>query len=345
MQFSLPESKYPEAPQVAAFYGQLVERIRGLPGVRAAGAISRLPLAGDRSTSSLTVEGRPVVAGQQDEVHFRAVTPDYFRALGIPLRAGRELSESDRADAPGAVLVNETMARKYWPGVDPSGKRIKLGPGAQGSWITVAGVVGDVRNFGLDAEAKPEVYVSYLQSPQSRMRLALRTEGDPLSLVPAVRSAVRSLDPELPFSQVATMEQLLARSVAQRRLSMLLFVAFAGAALVLAAIGLYGVMAYSVTQQTREIGVRMALGAQRHHVLRLVVGRGMILTSAGAVLGLLAALGLTRLMSSLLFGVAAADPATFCWVALLLTAVALLACYLPARRATKLDPLVTLRHE
>ncbi|HEV2860568.1 MAG TPA: ABC transporter permease [Pyrinomonadaceae bacterium] len=345
MQFSLPDARYSEPPQVAAFYARLVEHARTVPGVRAAGAVSRLPLAGDRSTMGLTVEGRPAVSGQYEEVHFRAVTPDYFRALGVPLRAGRELGERDGAEAPPVVLVNETTARKYWPGADPVGRRVKLGPGAQGPWVTVVGVVGDVRNFGLESEAKPEVYVPHRQSPQSRMRLVLRTDGDPLSLVPAVRSAVRSLDAELPFSQVATMEELLARSVAQRRLSTLLLGVFAGTALLLAAIGIYGVMAYSVTQRTREIGIRMALGARRGDVVRMVLRQGMALALAGVACGLGGGLVAARLMRGLLYGVSAVDPLTFVGMAGVLTCVALLACYVPARRATKIDPLVALRAE
>ncbi len=345
MQLSLPESKYAAAPQVAAFYGQLVERVAALPGVRAAGAISRLPLAGDRSTSGLLVEGRPSAAGQQEEVHFRVVTSDYFRALNIPLRAGRELGERDKPDAPQVVLINETMAHKYWPGADPIGKRVKLGPNAQGDWIAIAGVVGDVRNFGLDIDAKPEVYAPYQQSPQGRMRLVLRVNGDPLSLVPAVRAAVRSLDPELPFSQVATMEQLLARSVAQRRLSVVLLGVFAGTALLLAALGLYGVMAYTVTQRTHEIGLRMALGAQAADVLRLILKQGLALAVIGVGVGLVAALALTRVLASLLYGVSTTDPLTFVGVPLLLIMVALIACYIPARRATKVDPMVALRYE
>ncbi|HLM55515.1 MAG TPA: ABC transporter permease, partial [Pyrinomonadaceae bacterium] len=345
MQFSLPDARYSEPQQVAAFYGQLVERVRALPGVGAAGAVSRLPLAGDRSTMGLAVEGRPVVSGQYDEVHFRAVTPDYLRTLGVPLRAGRELEERDGPEAPQVVLVNETTARKHWPGADAVGRRVKLGPNAQGPWVTVVGVVGDVRNFGLESEARPEVYAPHRQSPQGRMRLVLRTGGDPLGLVPAVRSAVRSLDPELPFSQVTTMEELLARSVAQRRLSTLLLGGFAGTALLLAALGIYGVMAYSVTQRAREIGIRMALGARGGDVVRMVLRQGMALALAGVACGMAAGLVAARLMRGLLYGVSAVDPLTFFGMAGVLTCVALLACYVPARRATKIDPLIALRAE
>jgi putative ABC transport system permease protein len=340
MQFSLPGVKYGESEQIRAFYRELTERIAQLPGVRSVGAISRLPLAGDRSTTSLTIEGQPVRSGEQPEVHFRVITPNYFRTMGIPLRAGRELTDSD-TETSSAIMINESMARKFWPGVDAVGKRVKT----RADWITVVGVVADARNFGLDAEARPEVYVSYLQNAQERMRLVIRTATDPLTTVPAVREVVRALDKDLAFSQVLTMTQLLDRSVSQRRLNMLLLGLFAAMALLLAAIGIYGVMSYSVSQRTHEIGVRMALGAERRHIFKLVVGQAATLALVGVGIGLAAALALTRLMSSLLFGVSATDPLTFAGVAVLLTVVALLASYLPARRAMRVDPMMALRYE
>ncbi|HEV2663956.1 MAG TPA: ABC transporter permease, partial [Blastocatellia bacterium] len=246
MQFSLSGVNYDEGEQIAAFYQRLVERLQSAPGVRSAAAISRVPLAGDRSTSGLNIEGRPAPPGEQREVHYRVVTPGYFKTMGIPLRAGRDLTEQDNAEAPRVALINQTLARKYWPGEDAVGKRIKLGPNANSPWISIVGVVGDAQNFGLENEALPEAYVSNLQSPSGRMRLVIRTDVTPLSLVSTVREAVRSLDKDTPFSQVATMEQLLAKSVAPRRLNLSLLVVFAVIALALALAGIYGVMSYTV---------------------------------------------------------------------------------------------------
>ncbi|MGH9843320.1 MAG: FtsX-like permease family protein [Blastocatellia bacterium] len=265
--------------------------------------------------------------------------------MGIPLRAGRSLTGRDREGQPGVVVINETLARRYWPNESALSKRLKLGPNPNAPWLTVVGVAGDARNFGLDTEARPEAYVSYLQSPSERMRVIIRTATEPLSLAPSVRTSVRAFDQDLPFSQVTTMEQLYAKSVAQRRLNLLLLAILAGVALLLAACGTYGVMAYTVAERTREIGVRMALGARAGDVLSLIVRQGMRLTVLGVLLGLTASFALTRLMRTLLFGVSATDPLTFAGFALLLTFVALLACWIPARRATKVDPMVALRCE
>jgi putative ABC transport system permease protein len=316
----------------------LIERLAALPGAQAVAAISRLPLAGDRSTSGLTIEGRATRPGEKPEAHSRVITPGYFRAMGIPTRRGRDLTEWDVRGQPGVVIINETLARRYWSDEDALGKRIKLGPNASASWLTIVGVAGDARNFGLDTEARPEAYVSYLQSPSERMRLVIRTSAEPLSLVPAVRAAVQAFDTDLPFSQVTTMEQLYAKAAAQRRLSMFLLAIFAAEALLLAAFGIYGVLSYSVTQRTQEIGVRMTLGAQRNDILKLVIRQGIKLILVGVVIGLIGAFALTRLMKNMLFGVSATDPLTFGLIALLLTGVALLACYVPARRAMKVDP-------
>jgi putative ABC transport system permease protein len=345
MQLEPSGVKYDERETIAAFYQQLVERIQLLPGVRSAAAISRIPLAGDRSTSGLTIEGHPPSPGEQREAHYRVVTPGYFRTMKIPLRAGRELTEQDNARAQPVALINQTLANKYWPGEDAVGKRIKLGPNPNSPWISIVGVMGDVRNFGLENEALPEVYVPNLQSPSGRMRLVMRTDVEPLSLVPVVKEAVRSLDKDLPFSQVATLEQLLAKSVSHRRLNLSLLGVFAMIALALAAAGIYGVMSYTVTTRTRELGVCVALGAQSRDVLKLMVGQGMKLALAGIAAGLIASFALTRLMTKLLYGVSATDPPTFIAVTALLVVVMLAACWIPARRATKVDPMAALRYE
>jgi putative ABC transport system permease protein len=345
MQFDPSGEKYDEGEKVAAFYVQLIERAQSMPGVISAAVISRIPLAGDRSTSGLTIEGRPAAPGEQREVHFRVVTPGYFRTMRIPLSAGREMTGQDGQKTERVALVNQTMARKYWPGDDAIGKRIKLGPNANSPWVSIVGVVGDVRNFGLENEALPEAYVPILQSPSSRMRLVVKTAVEPLSLVSTVKEAVRSLDRDIPFSQVATMEQLLAKSVAQRRLNLSLLGVFAVIALVLAASGIYGVMNYAVSMRTREIGVRLALGAQSSDILRLVVEQGMRLALAGVGFGIISSLALTRLMTTLLYGISAADPLTFIAVTALLVIVTLVACWIPARRATKVDPMAALRFE
>jgi putative ABC transport system permease protein len=269
--------------------------------------------------------------------------------MGIPLVKGRYFDARDTAEAPGVAIVSEALARKYWPGEDPVGKRITFERAADGQtprWREVVGVVGHVRSEGLEGESRGQYYAPYAQrSGSTDLFLVVRTDADPASLAPAVRGAVAGVDRDLPVYRVTTMEKLVAESLAQRRFSMFLFGVFAALALVLAVVGLYGVMSYGVAQRTHEIGLRMALGAQGRDVLRMVVGQGMWLVGAGLVLGLVGAFLLTRLMSSLLFGVSAADPLTYAGIALLLGAVALLASYIPARRATKVDPMEALRYE
>jgi putative ABC transport system permease protein len=272
------------------------------------------------------------------------VSPGYLQALGIPLLSGRPFDEQDKADAPPVVIVNETFARHYWPNGEAVGKRIRTGD-EKNPWRTVVGVVADVKQYGLDTPSTLQLYLPHQQSPSQQMVLVVRTKGDPLSQVAAVRNEVWAVDKDQPVYNIRTMEQLMSKSVAQRRFNMLLLGIFAAVAMALAAIGLYGVMAYAVTQRTHEIGIRMALGAQARDVLKMVVGQGMILTLAGVGIGLVAAFALTRVISSLLFGVSATDPVTFGSIALLLTVVAFLACYIPARKAAKVDPMVALRYE
>jgi putative ABC transport system permease protein len=275
---------------------------------------------------------------------------DYFQTMGIPLVSGRYFDARDTADSPPVVIVSEALARKYWPGEDPVGKRITFNrvPNTQDPlWREIVGVVGHVRNESLEGESRGQYYVPYAQRPNNTdLFLVVRTDAaDPAALAPAVRGAVAGVDRDLPVYRVTTMEKLVAESLMQRRFAMFLFGVFAALALALAVVGLYGVMSYGVAQRTHEIGLRMALGAQSRDVLRMVVGQGMLLVAIGLGLGLVSALLLTRLMESLLFGVSAADPATYAGIALLLAAVAFLASYLPARRATKVDPMVALRYE
>ena len=343
----LPQSSYPRPEQRAEFYRRLEERLRALPGVESVGAVTRLPLhqAGN-ITSTLVVEGRPAPEGAPPEVDFRRASPDYFRTMGVPLVAGRAFVERDATDAQPVAVVNEAMARRHWPGESALGKRIKLGANPDASpWITVVGVVGNVRHLGLDSEPRPEVYRHLLTSPPTSPVVVVSTNGDPRGLIPTLRGAVRELDRDLPAATARTMDEIIARSVAERRFLMALLGVFAAVALALAAVGIYGVVSNSVAQRTHEIGVRMALGATRGNVLRLVIAQGMTPALAGLALGLAGALALTRVMRGLLFGVGARDPVTLASAALLLAAVALLACYVPARRATRIDPMEALRHE
>ena len=346
MRLALPDSKYSETKRQRDFYERLLNRIVALPGVKAAGAINYLPLSGTGNQRSFLIEGKPE---PKLNVGFRMVSPDYFRAMGIQLRAGRLIDDRDRENAPRVAIVNETFARVFLGDEDPLGKRIKLGS-AQGPfpWVTITGVVGDVKHGGLDSETRPEMYVPYLQPLLSGwnvppMFLVVRSESELSSLISAVRGVVKELDRDQPVYGVASMDQLLYRSTAPRRFNMTLLAVFAALALALAGVGVYGVMAYAVTERTREIGIRMALGAQASDALKLVISQGMRLTLVGVALGLMGAFALTRLMKSLLFDVKPTDPMTFIALALLLTFVALLACWIPARRATKVDPMIALR--
>jgi len=343
MQLSVPKAKYPDNKQIAAFFQETLQRVGNVPGVTEAGAVSSLPLSGSGATRFFAIDGGPPTPpGQGPNAGYDVASPGFFGALKIPLLNGRDFTERDNADAPPVVVINETMARRFWPGEDVIGKRLAIGGQP---WRTIVGVVGDVRHSSLDAEPRPQMYFSYLQDTLPFMSLAVRTTTDPASMVAALRSEIHAIDKDQPVFAIKTMNEVLARSVSQRRLYMTLLGIFAGIALLLAAVGIYGVMSYSVTQRTHEIGIRMALGARSSDVLRLVVGQGMTLALVGVVAGLIAALAMTRVIASLLYGVSATDPATFAIVSVVLTTVALLACYIPARRATKVDPMIALRHE
>jgi putative ABC transport system permease protein len=291
------------------------------------------------------VEGKSLPNPEEDPSADRySITPGYLRAMRIPLLRGRQFDGRDAADSPPVALVNESMAREFWPGEDPVGKRFRMGD-TKGPWKTVVGVVGDVLHKGLDAPHTIQVYLPNTQFTDSMVILAVRTSNDPVSLAAAVRSEITSLDPQVPISEVATMEEVVSLSVANQRFGALLFLLFGAIALVLTAVGIYGVISYGVAQRRHEIGIRLALGATRREVLRLLIREAMKPALLGAALGLSAALGLTRLLSRLLYDVKPTDPLVFVAVLVLLISVALLASYVPARRATRVDPMVALRYE
>jgi putative ABC transport system permease protein len=347
MNIALPTSKYRQQ-QVNIFYDQLIERVKNLPGVKAVAGIDPLPLSNNNVSSRFVVEGAPLVAlADRPNAGIRVVTPDYFQTMSIPSLKGRSFTEQDRDNTAKVIIVNEALASRYWPNGDAIGKRLGFfedDPGKQ-VWREIVGVVGNVRHKALEIEVTAEVYFPYKQLPRNFMNLVVRSASDPSSMVPAIRNQVLSVDKDQPVSDIMTMDQRVARSVASTRFVMSLLGAFSLLALGLAAVGIYGVMAYLVTQRTQEIGVRMALGAQKRDVLKLVVGRGMALAVMGIAIGLVASLALTRLMRSLLFEVTPTDWLTFVITSLVLLTVALLACYIPARRAAKVDPLVALRYE
>jgi len=341
---SLPSSRYPEDRQQVAFFQEALERLQSLPGIQSAGATTGLPLTLDIHGSDFRIEGHPEPeAGKEMIINTRSVSPGYFRTLGISLIKGRDFSDRDKSDAPAAAIINDELARIYFPGEDPIGKRISFDD--RQSWISIVGIIGDVKQLGLDSSAKPEVYFPYLQVVAPEMSLVIRTSSNPLSLAAALKSQIQAIDKDLPIDDAKTMQQLLAESSSGRRFNMLLLSVFAAVALVLAIVGIYGVMSYTVARRTHEIGIRVAVGAQPLDVFRMVIGQGMKLAIIGVACGLVGAFGLTRLMTTMLFGVEPTDPATFVSIAVLLTGVTLVACYIPARRATKVDPLVALRYE
>jgi len=347
---SLPETRYPRPAAMIAFEHQALDRLQALPGLRSAGLIFGLPLGEMNIQGDVTVEGAaPPPPGAPPLIPSKHIVGgDYFRAAGIPLVSGRPFDGHDNAASPHVLVISHSLARQLWPHDDPLGKHIDPGFGDAG-WYTVVGVAGDVKQVGLEESASPAIYLPYEQSPvpflMADMTLVVRTASDPLSAAPDVRRAIESVDPELPLFDVASMEQRVYRSVSEPRLNTALLAIFAALALILATVGIYGVMSYMVTQRTREIGLRMALGAGRGEVLRGVLAQGARRAIAGIAIGLLGSLILTRFLSTLLFGVRATDPVTFVAVPTLLAAVALLASYIPARRATRIDPMAALRCE
>ncbi len=349
---ALPPARYANDTALVAFFEQAVPAIERVPGVIAAGATSVMPFGGGWSTGGFDIEGYTPPENQPGPWgDIRIVSPSFFEALRIPLLRGRYLTDEDRDGARLVAVIDQEFVRRYWPKENPLGKRFTFGPPdgvtdtTQNEWIEVVGVVGHAAHEGLDADPRVQLYLSYRQVPTPFMAMAVRTQGNPERYVNLVREAVRSVDPDQPISGIAQMDELLSRSVGQRRLSMMLLSLFSGIALVLASVGIYGVMSYSVTQRSRELGVRIALGADRADVLRLVLRQGMRLAGIGIGIGLAAALALTRLIESQLFGVTATDPGTFLLVAGVLATTALLANLIPAIRATRLDPAVVLREE
>ena len=344
----LPRSRYGEIAQLPPVYTQLLERTRQIPGVQSVALSNDIPMQG-AGYVTFAIEGRPQTTDGQvtEDVQPFSVTSDYFRTLGIPLRRGRLIEPQDVEGAPQVAVINEEMQRRYFVGRDPIGLRVTFGDPADTSstWFTVVGVVGNVAQEGLTAKPYAQLYRPLMQAPQRGMWVTVRTAGEPSSVAGAARAALKAVDPDLPANDVRTMEDRISENIAQPRVSVALLGGFSSIALVLAAIGIYGVVSYTVVQRTREIGIRMALGARPEGVLRLVIGQGLVPVAAGVVLGLVLALAATRLMRSLLFGVSATDPLTFAFVALFLGLVALVATYFPARRATRVDPLEALRYE
>jgi putative ABC transport system permease protein len=349
MRMVLPFPKYAKQEARRAFYDEVLRNVEEVPGVEAAGVITFLPLSFNGMNFSFTVDGRAAPSDMNlPFALFRVVSPDYFRAMGIPLQRGRFFEAHDSPDSTPVTVINRRLAERYWPGEDAIGKRLKVGPAdSPNAWLTVVGVVGDVRQTGL-YEQKLEFYVPYMQERRAFMAprdLVVRTKADPGVIAAAVRQAVWAVDKDQPVSNVRTMDQVFAAAISQERFQALMLGLFAALALVLACVGLYGVISYSVVQRTHEIGVRMALGAQPVDVLRLVIRQGMSLTFAGLVVGIVAGTFVTRVLSDMLFGVTPRDPLTFAGVPVLLLVVAFLACYVPARRATRIDPLQALRYE
>ncbi|HEY8188963.1 MAG TPA: ABC transporter permease [Pyrinomonadaceae bacterium] len=343
----IPDVRYPTDKQ-ARFYHDLVTRIESLPGVRSAGSVIPLPLSGDMFSISFETEGRPVAKGDQPSSDFFSIEPGYFKTLGVSILKGRDFNERDNKDAPAVIIVNQAFARKFFPNEDVIGKRIRPGISTytdKPKMREIVGLVSDVRNRNLSSELRAGYFVPAAQVPFNQMTLIVRTTNDPHSLITAVQNEVHSMDPELPVFSVKTMDEYISATVAAPRFNTTLLVIFASVALILTVVGLYGVMSYSVAQRTNEIGIRMALGAQTRDVLQLIVSQGFKLVLLGLAIGLVGAVALTRVIASLLFGVTAKDPLTFAAVTVLLAFVAFVACYIPARRATRLDPLKALRYE
>jgi putative ABC transport system permease protein len=344
LHLAIPRAKYPKDRDVAAFCARILERVQALPEVVSAGLVNRLPLAGGAQTGPVEFEGVDVKIGKLPNVDYRTVTPGYFRTLEIPLRSGRGFTEDDHATAPPVAMIDDRLAKTVFAGADPVGRRMRI-PIADLPWMTIVGVVGHIRHDRLDEDVRPQVYYNYRQRAQDRMALAVRTHGDPSAVAASLVGAIRAVDPEQPVYDARTLDAVVDRSLAQRWLQAALLGSFATIALVLASIGVYGVIAYAVGQRTREFGIRLALGARRSEIVLVVMRRGAMLFGMGAAIGLAAAAASARVLGSLLFNITAFDLVSFGAATAVLFAVALAACGVPARRAAGVDPSVALRAE
>jgi putative ABC transport system permease protein len=346
MSIQLPQATYPDRARRVQFFAELQREAAGLPGVRSASLIDSLPLGSDRQGTSFAIEGKPEPPpGQEQSTNFGLITPGYFETMGISIRRGRDFSSGDTAESPPVVIINERLARQYFPGEEPNGRRLRLGFRGQ-IFHQIVGVVADERHVRPEADFRPNVYLPYAQSPQrSALTLVLRSETDAATVVAGVSARLRELDPGLPLFDVRTLDRVVSESLAQPRLSAFLFSFFSLVAMGLAAVGIYGVVSYSVSQRFPEFGIRMALGASSRHIFRMILGQGAGLGLVGVVFGLAGALPLSRYLSSLLFEVSPTDPLTFSAIALFLMGVALVACWVPARRASKVEPGISLRYE
>src|SRR5437879_5279261 len=348
LRINLPASKYGDSRKAVDFYSQLLARVTNLPGVASAAIANVIPHSGTNAAiTAFKREGTPEVEpGEQNLCEYASISPGYMRTVRIALRQGRGFIDSDGANAPAVALISERLARRFWPGEDPLGKRVSIGRASSfGPGMTIVGVVADVVQNSFDREARFVIYVPYAQDPLTNMHLAVRTYGDPSAVVNAIEAQVQGLDREQPVYQVKTLGRLMDDQVTGLRYIAVLMSIFGGLALLLASVGVYGVMSYAVSERTREIGVRIALGARKRDVLALVVGRGMLIALAGVSTGLAGAFALARVLSGLIFGISSTDAPTFAGVALLLTVVTLVASYVPARRATRVDPITALRYE
>ncbi len=347
LEVELPDAKYHAAQQQQNFQQQLLQRLTTIPGVQSAATVDNVPFGVNAFNTSFMIEGRPVPAvTERPRAFYRVISPNYFRTMGIPFRRGNEFTDRDSAEMPGVAIINETATRKYWPGEDPIGRKIKRGrPESKNPWVTIVGIAGSASQLSLREESQPEIYVPFLQNTTPNFSLVVRTASDPKTITGAIRKEVWATDKDLPVSNMKLMDELISNSTAQPRFYVILLTVFAALALILAAVGVYGVMAYSVTLRTRDIGIRMAVGAQPMDIFKHVIGHALMLASIGLVIGLVLAGTSTLVMKSLLFGISPADPLTLIVTALILLAVALLASYLPARKATKVDPMVALRYE
>jgi putative ABC transport system permease protein len=338
---TLPDNKYGSDAKEAAFAARVCEKLAAIPSVTVAGVTQSLPFGGDY-VQSLAIEGSNVAVADQPSANYYAVTPGYFKAMGVPLLHGRLFTERDSATAPLVTIVSESLARRFFPGKDPIGKRVNL-QNAPGTWSEIVGVVGDVKQYGLDTDPPAEAYEPFDQHPFPFQTLVIRTSGSTGALAGNIRSAILAVDSEQPVSGIRPLTDLLKDSVSSQHFAMNLFMVFSGAALLLATVGIYGVMAYSVTQRTAEIGVRIALGAQRGDVLWMIARQGAVLIGVGIAGGLLGALLLTRFIATMLYGVGASDPLTLAGACIVLALAAFSACMLSAMRATRIDPTVALR--